>query len=281
VQLRYSEDRRLKAQATSEVATRALGDVESGRGLSRDDEMYLTENAPQVLEGLRQREMQVASGFPPRTVWAQWEKVADVFESGDLEAIRDLNLEQYRASLSEQDYRAFQNERRRLLQGAAMRENKPMTTRQTETRVLQILQGAGLMNGNIGSVADVDKYPADNAVFTRTREEIITRLDAEAAKKELPLTGPEMEAVIRSVTDDLVLRTSGRNRAVPRAALQEGQDYRELTPEERTRYAPPAPARLPAVQRAAQLKAQGLDNAAIYAKMTEEGYTDADYSQRP
>lgn len=277
---RYADERRLRAEALNERTTDALAVVESGRTLSASDRAWFIENNPAALRSLDARARQVSNGTAVETSWPEYERLQAVFETGNLSAIRNLNISASRHLLSDSDYKAFIDRRSNILRGAADRENRALTPLAIDRQILIDLQEGEVVGKNVRTMGDLDEYPASNRVFTQTRLAVLQAIEAaQAAKTDGPLTGPEMMQVIRSVTDDLVVqRKWGGGRVIyPRAVAPEG--VTEAVPRRERPVAPTAGGRPDLATRNAQLRAAGLSADQRLAVLQSEGYTDEDVPQ--
>lgn len=276
---RYADERRLQAQSRDELMTDALGIIEGGGTLSAAQRAEIARTYPQGLRSLDARARQVANGTAVDTSWPEYERLQAVFETGDLSAIRDLNLSASRHLLSDTDYKAFIDRRSNILRGAADRANRAMTPLAIDRQILIDLQEGEVVGKNVRTMGDLNDYPASNRVFTQTRLAVLQAIEAkQAAKPDGPLTGPEMMQAIRSVTDDLVVqRKWGGGKVIfPRAVAPDG--VTEAAPR-RERPVVPTATRPDLATRNAQLRAAGLTANQRLAVLQSEGYTDEDVPQ--
>jgi len=276
---RYADERRLQAQSRDELMTDALGIIEGGGTLSAAQRAEIARTYPQGLRSLDARARQVANGTAVDTSWPEYERLQAVFETGDLSAIRDLNLSASRHLLSDTDYKAFIDRRSNILRGAADRANRAMTPLAIDRQILIDLQEGEVVGKNVRTMGDLNDYPASNRVFTQTRLAVLQAIEAkQAAKPDDPLTGPEMMQAIRSVTDDLVVqRKWGGGKVIfPRAVAPDG--VTEAAPR-RERPVVPTATRPDLATRNAQLRAAGLTANQRLAVLQSEGYTDEDVPQ--
>lgn len=275
----YGRERQFRAEALNERTTDALAVVESGRSLSASERAWFIENNPQALRSLDARARQVSNGTAVETSWPEYERLQAVFETGNLSAIRNLNISASRHLLSDTDYKAFIDRRSNILRGAADRENRALTPLAIDRQILIDLQEGEVVGKNVRTMGDLDEYPASNRVFTQTRLAVLQAIEAaQAAKTDGPLTGPEMMQAIRSVTDDLVVqRKWGGGRVIyPRAVAPEGVTEAAPRPE---RPVAPTATRPDLATRNAQLRAAGLSADQRLAVLQAEGYTDEDVPQ--
>ena len=208
--------------------------------------------------------LQTATGAPLQsdTEWLQ--------KAGELtpESLLTLDLTAYQSHLSAADFQDLQERQQKARRGEGVRG---MTRPEIADFAFNVMLENGMFIANPKNVAGVKVNSADNAMFTQVRSAIDEAIAVEReAKGNRGLTGREIQEVIRGVLDDRVLRTTGRNRIVPRAGIAPNMEFRPLSAADSARIAPIRTAR-----RVPPLSS-GMSRAARWEQLVDAGFSEAE-----
>jgi hypothetical protein len=235
VEMRYADERRLFNQDVVDNVNTALNAVEQGGEIPVKQRDWLLTNAPDKLNQLRRRQRQVKNGTAVETDWDVYEELFNRMTNAELAKV---NPADYRADLSNTDYKTLVN-RVAMLNQTGGRGDGKMSPGQVTSELLQRSRAMGLIGGRITSLSELNKTPAIKTRFNALSDAVTAALQDREAAEGRPLTGTEQRAVLQSVLDDQVMTQGGfpgfrRDIQVrPRAFVGPNVSTRELTPEER------------------------------------------------
>lgn len=208
--------------------------------------------------------VQTATGAPIQsdTEWVQ--------KAGELtpESLLTLDLTDFQPHLSVADFTELQERQQKARRGEGVRG---LTRPEIADYAFNIMRENGMFLANPANVAGVKVNAADNVMFSQVRSAIDEAIAVEReAKGNRGLTGREIQEVIRGVLDDRVLRTTGRNRIVPRAGVAPGMEFRPLSAADSARIAPIRTARpVPSLS-------FGMSRAARWEQLVDAGFSEAE-----
>jgi hypothetical protein len=237
---RYNEARRLEREGVDTLVTTAMREVESGQGLSAGTRAELLRRAPEKLQAIRLRERQVANGTAAVTDWDVFDRLVNMPN----EEFKVLNLDEYRPSLSDSDYRAFTLRKAELTNtGGRGTRDRGLTQSQVWQETFALARETGVIGETVMNGSMLKKRETDEARFTQVWEEITGRLLSERELNNgVPPDTKRTREIIREVFDEQVLvdRTflaiPVGTRAMPAAAVRPGESVRgPAIPQEGTR----------------------------------------------
>lgn len=186
-----------------------------------------------------------------------------------------VDLNEYRGRLSYEDFRTYSNYQRGIRNPNSGTGRAGMTPPEIDRFLWDQSKAMGIIPSGVNTMAQLRNYKSDADGYTQLRTAIYDRIKAAAEKG--PLTAQEQEDIITATLDDRVLRTSGTNRPLPRAAILPNQSARDLTPRDSARFniTPRVDLRAPlsprAQTRAIELKNQGYSLEEAQAVLQQEG----------